>query len=288
MDRPLAVDDRDGARRLDRDAVRGEVVYDGVSFAYGDPAEGLVLEDVSFTAAPGETVAFVGPTGAGKSTLAKLLLRLYDPVDGAVRLDGADIREYRTGDLRRAVGYVSQDTFLFDGTVAENVRYGRFDASDEAVRAACEAAEAAGFVRDLPDGYDTRVGERGVKLSGGQRQRLAIARALLQDPAVLVLDEATSAVDTATELAIQRALDRLTEGRTTVAIAHRLSTVRDADTILVLEDGRVVERGSHDDLVAAGGLYATLWAIQTGTVDALSPAALARVERASDGADADD
>ena len=288
MDRPLAVDDRDGARPLDRDAVRGEVAYDGVSFAYGDRADGLVLDDVSFTAAPGETVAFVGPTGAGKSTLAKLLLRLYDPLDGAVRLDGVDLREYRTGDLRRAVGYVSQDTFLFDGTVAENVRYGRFDATDEAVREACRAAEAHAFVGDLPDGYDTRIGERGVKLSGGQRQRLAIARALLQDPAVLVLDEATSAVDTATELAIQRALDRLTEDRTTVAIAHRLSTIRDADTILVLEDGQVVERGGHDDLVAAGGLYATLWAVQTGTVDSLSPAALARVERASDGAGADD
>ncbi|WP_420028461.1 ABC transporter ATP-binding protein [Haloglomus litoreum] len=282
MDRPSAVADSDGEVPLDPDSVRGRVEYDAVDFRYGDDPDGdLVLHDLSFVAEPGETVAFVGPTGAGKSTAAKLLLRLYDPVDGTVRLDGRDVRDYRARDLRRAVGYVSQDVFLFDGTVAENVRYGRFDATDDEVREACVAAEADRFVRELPDGYDTRVGERGVKLSGGQRQRIAIARALLQDPAVLVLDEATSAVDTATEVAIQRALDRLTEGRTTVTIAHRLSTVRDADGILVLEGGRVVERGTHDDLVDEGGLYATLWAVQIGETDRLPPALLERIERAA-------
>jgi ATP-binding cassette subfamily B protein len=294
MDRPSAVADTDGAVALDPATVRGHVEYDGVDFRYGTAGDGgagtdsLVLQDLSFVAEPGETVAFVGPTGAGKSTAAKLLLRLYDPVEGAVRLDGRDVRDYRARDLRRAVGYVSQDVFLFDGTVAENVRYGRFDATDAEVEAACVAAEADHFVRDLPDGYDTRVGERGVKLSGGQRQRLAIARALLQDPAVLVLDEATSAVDTATEVAIQRALDRLTEGRTTISIAHRLSTVRDADQIIVLEGGRVVERGTHDGLVDEGGLYATLWAVQVGETDRLPPALLARIERAAAGSGSDD
>jgi ATP-binding cassette subfamily B protein len=167
--------------------------------------------------------------------------------------------------LRNAVGYVGQDAFLFDGSIAENVRYGRFDADDDAVRKACRAAEAHGFITDLPEGYDTRVGERGVKLSGGQRQRIAIARAMLRDPAILILDEATSAVDTATEARIQRSLDRLSADRTTLAIAHRLSTVTDADEILVVEDGRVVERGAHEELKGGDGLYAALWAAQAGT-----------------------
>ena len=283
MDIPPAVTDAPDAVALE--GVRGRVEYDDVTFAYpegpGEPGgsagaadadadgeaagDGAVVEEVSVEAAPGETVALVGPTGAGKSTLAKLLLRLYDATEGAVRVDGHDVRDLTRESLRDAVGYVGQDAFLFDGTVAENVRYGRFDADDAAVREACRAAEAHAFITDLPEGYDTRVGERGVKLSGGQRQRIAIARAMLRDPAILILDEATSAVDTATEARIQRSLDRLSADRTTLAIAHRLSTVTDADEILVVEDGRVVERGAHEELTDGDGLYAALWAAQAGT-----------------------
>jgi ATP-binding cassette subfamily B protein len=251
----------------------GRVEYDGVSFAYidrtradgGDGESTRVVRDVSFDAAPGETVALVGETGAGKSTALKLLLRLYDVTDGSIHVDGHDIRELTLGSLRGNVGYVSQDTFLFDGTIADNVRYGHFDASDEAVREAARAAEADAFIERMPEGYETRVGERGVKLSGGQRQRIALARVFLQDPAILVLDEATSAVDTETERAIQRSLDRLSEGRTTFVIAHRLSTVVDADEILVLEDGGVIERGNHAELLDESGKYASLWAAQTGS-----------------------
>ena len=257
--REVRVADRPDARPLD---VRGRVEFDDVAFAYREGTP--VLDGVSFVAEPGETVALVGETGAGKSTVAKLLLRLYDVTEGAVRVDGVDVRDARLADLRDAIGYVSQDVFLFDGTVRENIAYGSFDATDGEIEAAARAAEAHEFVLDLPDGYDTRVGERGVKLSGGQRQRLSIARAMLQDPAILVLDEATSAVDTATELAIQRGLARLTEGRTTLVVAHRLSTVRDADTILVLEGGRVVEHGAHGELLDLGGRYAALWGVQTG------------------------
>ncbi|WP_436345104.1 ABC transporter ATP-binding protein [Natronorubrum sp. FCH18a] len=274
MDIPVHIDDPDDPVALE--SVDGRVTYEDVSFSYADTPgrrtaeaaetafEEAVIEDVSFEAAPGDTVAFVGPTGAGKSTVLKLLLRLYDAQDGAVRIDGHDVRDVALADLRSAVGYVSQDTFLFDGTIAENVRYGHFDADDAAIRDAAEAAQAHEFTSELPDGYDTRVGERGVKLSGGQRQRIALARAVLADPEILILDEATSAVDTKTELQIQRSIDRLTEDRTTLAIAHRLSTVKDADTILVLEDGRIVERGTHEDLLEMDGRYATLWNVQAG------------------------
>ena len=274
MDVPVWITDADDA--VDLTDPEGRVEYREVSFSYPETAlaaaerrEGgeVVLRDVSFAADPGETVAVVGPTGAGKSTILKLLLRLYEVSEGEIRVDGHDVRELTTASLREAIGYVGQETFLFDGTVAENIRYGEFDATDAAVRAAAEAAEADGFIRDLPNGYETRIGERGVKLSGGQRQRLSIARTVVQDPAILILDEATSAVDTETELAIQRSLDRLSAGRTTLAVAHRLSTVKDADTILVVDGGEVVERGTHDDLVARGGLYATLWGVQTDGID---------------------
>jgi ATP-binding cassette, subfamily B, bacterial len=238
----------------------GAVEYDRVSFAYEDER---VIEDVSLTVAPGETAALVGPTGAGKSTFCKLLMRLYDVDTGTVRIDGTDVREVTLDSLRGAVGYVSQDSYLFDGTVRENLTYGAFEASNGELKEAARAAEAHGFITDLTEGYETRVGERGVKLSGGQRQRLALARAMLQDFAVVVLDEATSAVDTETEAAIQRSLSRLTEDRTTFVIAHRLSTVRNADHVFVVEDGRITERGTHEELLEASGLYANLWNAQT-------------------------
>jgi len=214
----------------------------------------------------------VGSTGAGKSTVVKLLLRLYDADGGRITLDGVDVAGVPLVDLRRAIGYVGQDVFLFQGTVRENLAYGRPDASDAELERAARLAEAHDFISQLPQGYDTVVGERGQKLSGGQRQRLSIARAILKDPPLLVLDEATSAVDNETEAAIQRSLELVGQGRTVVVIAHRLSTVRHADRIHVLEEGRVVESGTHDELVAARGLYAALWRIQTGEVHALPTA----------------
>ena len=242
--------------------VRGEIVFSAVDFAY--PGRERTLEQVDLTVEAGSTVAIVGPTGSGKSTLVRLLLRFYDVDAGRVAVDGVDVRELQLGDLRRAVGLVSQSTYLFAGTVAENLRLGKPDASQAELEVAAEAAEALSFIQALPEGFDTLVGERGVKLSGGQRQRLALARAVLKDPPILVLDEATSAVDNETEAAIQRSLDRLGVGRTVLVIAHRLSTVRNADCIVVVEDGRVVARGTHDALLAEGGAYARLWSIQTG------------------------
>ncbi|WP_129112840.1 ABC transporter ATP-binding protein [Halegenticoccus tardaugens] len=279
-DVPVTVADAPDAVALDE--VDGRVEYDGVDFAYANGAP--VLRDVRFAADPGETVALVGPTGAGKSTVAKLLLRLYEPTAGAIRIDGVNVRDLALSDLRGAVGYVGQDVYLFDGTVRENLLYGAAGTTESEMIAAAAAAEAREFIERLPDGYDTRIGERGVKLSGGQRQRISIARAMLQEPRILVLDEATSAVDTETELLIQRALSRLSAGRTTFVIAHRLSTIRSADQILVLDEGRVVERGTHDELVALSGLYATLWAVQAGDLDRADPALLDRMaDRARDG-----
>jgi ATP-binding cassette subfamily B protein len=255
----------------------GQVVYDDVTFSYEDgdegdsDATGPVIEDIEFTVDEGETVALVGPTGAGKSTVLKLLPRLYDVDSGTIRIDGQDIRDVDPGSLREAIGYVGQETFLFFGSVADNIRYGSFDADREDVIEAAKAAQAHEFIQDLEDGYDTEVGERGVKLSGGQRQRISIARVLLQDPDILILDEATSDVDTETELQIQRQLDALAADRTVLAIAHRLSTIKDADEILVLEDGAVVERGTHTELVDTEGLYAKLWGVQAGQIDDAMP-----------------
>ena len=256
-------------RPLPLASVRGELVFDDVRFGY-DAADTtrLALDGVSLSIAPGETVAFVGSTGSGKSTLTRLLLRLYDTTPGSIRLDGTPITEFDLQDLRRAIGYVSQDSFLTDGTVAENIAYGTEAGAQVALRdkiiAAAQAAEAHDFVMALPHGYDTAVGERGMKLSGGQRQRLALARAIFKDPPILILDEATSAVDNETEAAIQRSLDKLVLGRTSLIIAHRLSTIRHATRIHVMEGGRIAESGSHDALLAQGGLYAALWRLQTG------------------------
>ncbi|WP_324756071.1 ABC transporter ATP-binding protein [Haloarcula sp. GH36] len=284
METPGRLEERIDAPPLS--VTEGAVEYDDVSFGYGEDEP--VLSDVSVSVEGGETVALVGPTGAGKSTVMKLLLRMYDVDEGAIRIDGQDLREVQIPSIRQSIGYVSQETFLFYGTVRDNIAYGTFDASDEAIREAAEAAEAHQFIRNLPDGYDTMVGERGVKLSGGQRQRIAIARAMLKDPEILVLDEATSDVDTETEMLIQRSLDELTADRTTFAIAHRLSTIKDADTIVVLEDGEIVERGTHDDLLAADGLYANLWAVQAGEIDELPEEFVQRAVRRRAQTDADD
>jgi len=251
--------------------VEGRVEYDDVAFTYQseDGEDEQVLDGVSFSVEPGEMVGLVGPTGAGKTTLMKLLLRLYDVDGGAVRIDGQDVRDVTLQSLRESVGYVSQEPYLFYGTVRENIGYGVQDVDDADVREAAKVAGAHEFIVDLPEGYDTKVGERGVKLSGGQRQRVSIARAVLKDPDVLVLDEATSHVDNETEAVIQNSLGDLIADRTAFAIAHRLSTVRDADTILVLDDGELVEQGSHEDLLARDDLYATLWRVQVGEIDAL-------------------
>jgi ATP-binding cassette subfamily B protein len=252
------IGDRPDARPLVADG--GEVVFDDLSFAY-DPRR-PVLDDVSFTVPPGKTVAIVGASGAGKSTISRLLYRFYDATSGRITIDGQDIRDVTQDSLRAAIGIVPQDTVLFNDTIFYNIAYGRPGATPSEVEQAAKLARIHDFVVGLPDGYDSTVGERGLKLSGGEKQRVAIARTILKAPRILLFDEATSALDTHTEKEIQASLREVSAGRTTLIIAHRLSTVVDADEILVLDDGRIVERGRHGQVLALGGRYAEMWARQ--------------------------
>ncbi|MFL9711510.1 ABC transporter ATP-binding protein [Methylobacillus sp. Pita1] len=262
LDSPLAI--QYGGKPLELSSVKGDIRFAGVRFAYDAQSGQPALDGFDLHIPAGKTVALVGATGGGKSTITKLLLRFYDPQQGQILLDGENIASLDLQQLRRAIGYVAQDTFLTDASIAENIAYGQPDAGIDAIIAAAKAAEAHEFVERLPEGYDTQVGERGMKLSGGQRQRLALARAILKNPPILILDEATSAVDNETEAAIQRSLNKLVVGRTSIIIAHRLSTVRHADCIHVLEHGRIIQSGSHTELLESGGPYAELWKLQTG------------------------
>lgn len=259
LDLPIEVRDPPGAVALT--AVRGQIEYRNVTFRY-KPTEPPALRDVNATIEAGEIVAFVGPSGAGKTTIVNLVPRFYAPQEGSVLLDGIDIGHARLSDLRKAIAIVPQDVQLFRGSILENIRYGRIEATDAEVRAAARDANVEEYVQGFPDGYTTQVGERGIRLSGGERQRIAIARAVLRDPRILILDEATSALDSHSEAMIEQALDRLLPGRTTLIIAHRLSTVRRAHRVVFIEAGRVVEIGSHDELLAKGGAYARLYAAQ--------------------------
>ena len=256
LDRERGIQDKPSAHRLHR--FQHSISFENVRFRYPGAPDGFLLHDIQLEVKAGEVVALVGPSGAGKTTLANLAPRFYDATSGAVKIDGRDVRDVKLASLREKIGIVAQDTFLFNDTVANNIRYGRANASDEEVREAARSALAEEFILAMPQGYDTLIGERGTKLSGGQRQRIAIARAFLKDAPILLLDEATSALDTESEAQVQAALDRLMAGRATILIAHRLSTVKNADRIYVIDKGRVVETGTHAELVRNGALYARL------------------------------
>ena len=258
IDRPgEIVDSQDGYAN---DHVRGEVVFDRVSFAYQDGQP--ILYDITFHTLPGQTIALMGPTGSGKSTITNLLLRFYEVTEGNILIDGVESRDWRLSNLRQHIGIVLQDSFLFSSTIAENIAYGKPDVAREEIISAAQAAHAHDFILGFPDGYDTLVGERGVTLSGGQKQRIAIARALLKDPRILILDDSTSSVDTETEHLIQLALASLMKGRTTFIIAQRLLTLKNADSILVVDQGQIIQRGTHDELLAKGGLYKEIYDLQ--------------------------
>lgn len=261
LDTPITI--HSGEKSLPLSTIKGAVNLNNITFAYNQREP--VIKNLALNIPAGQTIAIVGATGSGKSTLVKLLLRLYEVQSGEITLDGQNIKDIVLWDLRRAIGLVSQDVFLFHGTVRENIAYGSPDATIHQIREAAKIAEAAQFIRELPQGYDTIVGERGQKLSGGQKQRIAIARAVLKDPPILVLDEATSAVDNETEAAIARSLEKITQDRTTIAIAHRLSTIRHSDCIYVMDYGQLVEQGTHEELLAQDGIYAGLWQVQTGS-----------------------
>lgn len=258
LDLPEVIKNAPDAKALPK--VKGDVRFNDVSFAYNENEE--VLSHVSFEVKPGEMIAFVGPSGAGKSTVASLLPRFYDATNGSITIDGQDIRKVTLDSLREQVGFVPQETVLFNGSVYDNILYGRLDATREEVEAAAKAANAHDFIMQLPNGYETMLGDRGMNISGGQRQRISIARAILKNPQILILDEATSALDTESERVVQEALDRLMVGRTSFVIAHRLSTIKNADKIMVLEKGQLIEQGNHDELMAMDGLYAHLYKIQ--------------------------
>jgi ATP-binding cassette subfamily B protein len=271
-------DVRDKPEPVPLERTTGHIVLDRVSFAYparvplldaepdGEAVDAFALADVSFEIAPGEQVALVGPSGAGKTTITYLVPRFYDPDAGRITIDGRDLRDVPQAALRRHIGVVTQETFLFHASIRENLLYARPEATEAEVVDACRAASIHDFITALPEGYDTVVGERGFRLSGGEKQRVSIARALLKDPAILILDEATSNLDAASEYLIQSALERLLPGRTSLIIAHRLSTILSSDRIVVMDEGRVVDQGSHEELLARGGLYAELFEQQFGRV----------------------